>query len=193
MLHPNPRSLAAIYTTVTCILSWSYLAAMKVGIQLPAWAFAFVLMWIPGLVALALRFIFKQGMADAGFHPGAFRYWMIACITPLALATAVYGLAWILNQVHITPYLKQQSMYGPLPLRLTWLNAEAGTTGLLLQRFAVAITWGLAFGFASGLGEEIGWRGFLLPKLVEARVRRPILISGMRWAVWHVPFVLLTF
>jgi len=41
----------------------------------------------------------------------------------------------------------------------------------------------------SGLGEEAGWRGFLLPEIQKAH--RPItagLIVGIFWIVWHVPF-----
>jgi membrane protease YdiL (CAAX protease family) len=42
-----------------------------------------------------------------------------------------------------------------------------------------------------GLGEEIGWRGFALPRLLEHR--SPLLSSlilGALWAVWHFPFAL---
>ena len=42
-----------------------------------------------------------------------------------------------------------------------------------------------------GLGEEIGWRGFALPKLLE---RHSALISslilGALWAIWHFPYAL---
>lgn len=40
----------------------------------------------------------------------------------------------------------------------------------------------------SGLGEEIGWRGFCLPRLLG--VTSPILASlvlGLIWAAWHLP------
>jgi membrane protease YdiL (CAAX protease family) len=41
-------------------------------------------------------------------------------------------------------------------------------------------------------GEEIGWRGFLLPRL-SARVGLPAasLIVGVIWACWHLPFFFL--
>jgi uncharacterized protein len=42
-----------------------------------------------------------------------------------------------------------------------------------------------------GPGEEIGWRGFALPKLLESR--SPILSSlilGTLWAIWHFPYAL---
>lgn len=42
-----------------------------------------------------------------------------------------------------------------------------------------------------GLGEELGWRGFALPKLLETRSALvSSLILGALWAVWHFPYAL---
>jgi membrane protease YdiL (CAAX protease family) len=38
------------------------------------------------------------------------------------------------------------------------------------------------------LGEEFGWRGFALPRLLETQTfLRANLIIGFFWAVWHLP------
>src|SRR5919112_5145423 len=39
-------------------------------------------------------------------------------------------------------------------------------------------------------GEEIGWRGYMLTRLIDAGVPRPILVSGLIWGLWHVPLIL---
>ncbi|HJQ14508.1 MAG TPA: type II CAAX endopeptidase family protein [Anaerolineales bacterium] len=42
-----------------------------------------------------------------------------------------------------------------------------------------------------GLGEELGWRGFALPKLLERySALVSSLILGTLWAVWHFPYAL---
>ena len=39
------------------------------------------------------------------------------------------------------------------------------------------------------LGEELGWRGFLLPHLMPLGQWKAILISGIIWGVWHAPTI----
>lgn len=46
-------------------------------------------------------------------------------------------------------------------------------------------------GVLPALGEEIGWRGWLLPKLLPLGVVPAILLSGVIWGTWHAPVLLL--
>jgi membrane protease YdiL (CAAX protease family) len=193
MTFTRPYPKAGLFVVLTCLLSWSFVWAVHAGLPIPPWAFALVLMWIPGTVALVLRLIFREGFADAGFRAGAGRFWLCAFAVPFLMASATYLAASALQLVSITPHLKEQSMFGPVPLRLVWWAPELGTAGLLAQRFLVTATLGVAVGFAYALGEEIGWRGYLLPKLVEGRARFPILICGVVWGVWHMGFVLIMY
>lgn len=46
--------------------------------------------------------------------------------------------------------------------------------------------------FTSGLGEEPGWRGFLLPRLqAHFEDEKSIWILGLIWAIWHYPLVII--
>jgi membrane protease YdiL (CAAX protease family) len=58
--------------------------------------------------------------------------------------------------------------------------------------FGVGIPLLLSVGMISGLtwalGEEIGWRGFLFPKLMARfGFKAACLLTGLVWAVWHYP------
>ena len=50
----------------------------------------------------------------------------------------------------------------------------------------------ILFTIAAGIGEEFGWRGFLLPRL-QTRYNALVssLIIGGMWAIWHIPLFFL--
>ena len=41
------------------------------------------------------------------------------------------------------------------------------------------------------LGEELGWRGWLLPKLMPLGTVPALVLSGVIWELWHSPLILL--
>jgi membrane protease YdiL (CAAX protease family) len=54
--------------------------------------------------------------------------------------------------------------------------------------YFVPVLFVLIFFVGGPLGEEFGWRGFALPKLLERRsALRASLILGVLWASWHLP------
>jgi membrane protease YdiL (CAAX protease family) len=55
---------------------------------------------------------------------------------------------------------------------------------------AVAATLGTIRGILTAAGEEIGWRGYMLTRLIDAGIPYPVLVSGLVWGLWHVPVVL---
>jgi membrane protease YdiL (CAAX protease family) len=58
---------------------------------------------------------------------------------------------------------------------------------LVLFLVSVSVLWPIG----SGAGEETGWRGFALPKLLDHM--HPLLanlILGLAWALWHLPMLL---
>jgi membrane protease YdiL (CAAX protease family) len=72
----------------------------------------------------------------------------------------------------------------------------AWTTGLVgfgmppLAGWVAAIAVLLVLNLVLASGEEIGWRGYMLTRLIDAGVPRPVLASGVIWGVWHVPLFL---
>lgn len=60
----------------------------------------------------------------------------------------------------------------------------------LLPRLLLGGTLGLLPFFVHALGEEIAWRGYLLPKLEQTGWRFPLLWQALIWSQWHLPFLL---
>jgi membrane protease YdiL (CAAX protease family) len=44
----------------------------------------------------------------------------------------------------------------------------------------------------AAFGEEIGWRGYLLPHLMGLGFRRALLLSGLLHGLWHLPILIWT-
>lgn len=64
----------------------------------------------------------------------------------------------------------------------TWLLALATIPNLLIASVINTIP---------AAGEEIGWRGFLFPRLQPLGTWPAIVVSGAIWGTWHAPVILL--
>ncbi|TDD06763.1 CPBP family intramembrane metalloprotease [Nonomuraea deserti] len=70
------------------------------------------------------------------------------------------------------------------------IPGDLGTVAAL--QIVVAIVAGPLLNAIPALGEEWGWRGWLLPRLTSANgMLAGLLLSGAIWGVWHAPLTLL--
>ena len=68
-------------------------------------------------------------------------------------------------------------------------NARLGLGGTSPVTFALVTIAIIALASLEAIGEELGWRGYLLPRLADLGRVRAGLISGLLWATWHVPLI----
>jgi membrane protease YdiL (CAAX protease family) len=104
---------------------------------------------------------------------------------PIVYALPVYIVTWaaILGSFAFSKFADSMGVAFGFP---HWPRA----TTLLLAVPCYA-TLGVIGSLAHALGEEIGWRGFLLPRLVkQTGFTWGCLLSGCIWAVWHYPGLL---
>ena len=73
---------------------------------------------------------------------------------------------------------------------LTTLAMPQQTSSLPL--FVLDIVAGLAVGTVLALFEEVGWRGYMLPRVHGAGILGAMLIVGFLHGVWHLPILLTT-
>ncbi|MDQ2766654.1 MAG: CPBP family intramembrane metalloprotease [Gemmatimonadota bacterium] len=125
-----------------------------------------MLMWCPGTAALLTRLLFQRNLRGEGWTWGPTRYEIAGYALPIAYAACAYGAVWIFD-------------FGGVDLSRFHTSAA---------RFLVV---GFAVGLAFALGEELGWRGFLVPKLAERfSFAQTAIISGIIWSSWHVPLII---
>jgi len=73
---------------------------------------------------------------------------------------------------------------------LATLAAPALTGPVVLVALKLAI--GLIITTLLALLEEVGWRGYMLPRMTGLGVGTAMLVTGLLHGVWHLPLVLLT-
>jgi membrane protease YdiL (CAAX protease family) len=113
----------------------------------------------------------RSGWADLGLHRPGFRRWLAALVAPLLLIGAAYSAAWI---------------SGAVPLA-RGIDAERLITVVVDTLVAIAISTA-----TYSLGEELGWSGYLLPRLARLGHERAGVLRGLLHALWHFPLIFLT-
>jgi membrane protease YdiL (CAAX protease family) len=108
-----------------------------------------------------------------------------AYVIPILYALPVYVVAWtaIRGSFAFSTFAAPWGTAFGFP---DWPRAS-----VLFLAVPCYATLGVISSTARALGEEIGWRGFLLPRLVQQTgFTWGCLLSGCIWAVWHYPGLL---
>lgn len=149
------------------------------------WAAA---MWGPGLAAILVTLLVeKQPFRTLRLNKlGKARYYLIAWLLPPAMVVLTLGLSGAVGTAKLDLTFRT--------LRMMALQSPSAAAMPLAALVAIQIAQGLLLGpifnILFGLGEELGWRGFLLPHLLPLGQWRAIGISGVIWGLWHAPVIL---
>jgi uncharacterized protein len=132
-------------------------------------------MYTPTFAAvLMLLVVTRDGHTRAawsalGLGRAGWRSWGLALLGPLVAVGGAYAVVWVAGLAH--PAM------------------PAGfTPATLLLELAATLVISSAF----SLGEEIGFRGYLLPRLVHLGTTRGLVLAGLMFGIWHFPLMLLT-
>ena len=182
----SPQKKVSLFLILTLLFSTlSYFPILRAGtIGVQGGLFVFTLMWSPGLAALLTQLIATRSLRGMGWRLGSIRWLRIAWILPVVYALPAYAFTW-LTGLGIFPN----------PARIARLAEEysststATTVGIFVL---FSLTLDMVGPLLSALGEEIGWRGLLVPELAKTTsFNKTALISGIVWAAWHMPGIFL--
>jgi membrane protease YdiL (CAAX protease family) len=149
-----------------------------------------MLMWTPAVASLIARIVLREGIRDVSFRLGGKRgtkALAAAWLAPVAIGLVAYGIAWATGLVPFALSAETASAAGLGSVAS--LSAMSPVTRFLFF-LAGSLTFGTLFACITATGEEIGWRGYMLTRLVDARVPRPLIVSGIIWGAWHMPLIL---
>ena len=142
-------------------------------------------MWSPALAALATKTMFGESIRELPWRFGSSRYAWLGYLIPIAYALPVYLVVWLSGLgafADLDFVRKTAAQFG-------WSNFPPG---LALALFILlTATLGMVGKTSRALGEEIGWRGFLVPELAKVVGFPGVgLISGLMWAAYHYPVLI---
>ena len=181
----------ALFVALTFVISWviflliplrglTYGKGVSIVIIMAA-------MFVPALCSILTRLITKEGFGNMYLLPhfkGHMKHYLLVYFGPSALlflSAAVYFLLFP----------------GSFDPELTVLKAAAARTGgdaynLLLITILEIVIVGPVINIIPTLGEELGWRGYLLPKLrLLLSDRAALVITGIIHGVWHIPVIVM--
>lgn len=117
----------------------------------------------------------REGLKSLGLHRLGLRAWPVAILGPLLVMGLAYGVLWSLGVADFR-----------VPDKPLGFDVSLWMLPLLLVALLVNVS------LTTHLGEEIGWRGYLLPRLEYLGAWAAVLLSGLLHGVWHLPVILLT-
>lgn len=142
------------------------------------------LMWCPGLAAMATCKLNRRSLSTLGWGWPRTRYVLLSYFVPVAYAAITYGAVWVFGLGGLN-----HDVVKILPARFGFPHLPAWAATAMYVSFTGA--FGIFGSMSSALGEEIGWRGFLVPELAKRfSFTQVSLISGVIWASWHAPVLL---
>lgn len=141
-------------------------------------------MLLPALAALLTRWLTKEGFAVMGegslllsisVREGKWKYYVLAILLPWIYFEMGYALMLLLSPKAFDPVY-------PTVLEMT----DQEQSLIFLQPLMMMLN-GVIGSFAA-FGEEAGWRGYMMPKMIKLwGMKKAVIIGGILWGIWHWP------
>lgn len=185
-MHKQVRKTILLFLGILTMLSAiCYYAILKLN---PTSIYVGALMMCPALSAFITLKLMKRPISSIPWSLKCLKNLRLSYLVPLAYITISYVLIWvfgfgdILNQETITEWSQELGMEG------------FSSTVVLLTMIVLLSVVGVVKNIGSTLGEEIGWRGFFIYELRKVFSFGTVsIISGLIWAIWHWPIIILIY
>jgi membrane protease YdiL (CAAX protease family) len=183
MADRKPVAPLAIFLALLVLLTTA-LASLAIAAEFSGPP-VLLMMWSVGCAAIIALRISGRPLAELGWSWGPLKYRLIAFALPIGYSLLAYGAAGLSGLASFPEAGRPDAMVGALHLAFI-PGPFAFVTAL-----ALLATAGFLQSMTSALGEEIGWRGFLAPRLTALTgFVAGTLITGAIWGAWHMPLIL---
>ena len=158
-----------------------------IGLSPLAAALLGALMFAPTVANLVTRLVTREGWSNMMLWPNFRRGWpfYLAGLVLPAVATIVGGaIYYLLFPGQFDPTMK----YALEELGMVFVGGQTSVWAFLVVNAGNLILVSITT-IPVMFGEEFGWRGYLLPKLMPLGGRKAVLLVGIIWAIWHWPAI----
>lgn len=174
-------SIVLFLVILMACLGVSYFGLLKLN---PSRMYIGMLMWSPGLAALVTMRMRGRPIANLPWLWGEWRFNRQGYILPVLYASIAYGLIWWLGFAGFGDAQAIQEWVSEIGLE------SASETTVIVAMVALLATIGFLRALSMIVGEEIGWRGFLIWELRKVMpFGRVCLVSGLIWSAFHWPLI----
>ena len=143
------------------------------------------LMWSPACAGLLTSRLFRIPIRRIGWRIGGAKWIAAAFFIPLAYSAVAYGILWASGLAGVPNH----QFLALMAQRLHIPHASTGELIVLLALLSGVVAT-FTISIVGCLGEEIGWRGFLVPTLTpQLGWVRTSLLVGFIHALWHYPLI----
>jgi len=208
-LGDKPAESRAVDLKAVCLF---YAVAFALGVTIvsPLWTsgqgllspnarlFLAIMMFAPAAGVLAVRLFFPDSVKPIvrstglglGRRSGVLGYWLFSWfgLTLIGLATPFVSALVGLLRLDLQNYSGYREL---LLARLAGPILERYSIQTVVQFQLASLVIAPLFNAIFTFGEEWGWRGFLLPKLLPLGQWQALILTGVLWGLWHAPIVLL--
>lgn len=149
------------------------------GVVLP---YVIIMGWQPLAAVLIIRaWAETEETLDAGLRPTSKRYMTLAVASALGIAGIATLVKWLVSSA-------PQPWFAPLASSLS--NSRSSVEGLLTTTCLVAT---LLLIWAQAIGEEVGFRGYLLERTMHlCGPWTGLVLQAFIWGAWYAPVILLS-
>ncbi|WP_241490459.1 CPBP family intramembrane glutamic endopeptidase [Leucobacter chromiiresistens] len=208
-----PWGAVALFTVVACGLAWLVaLPLWRMDPDAPDYGLWFgllaaAMMFTPAIATVVMLFAARAPRRERlrflgmwPLRPARRVVWftVAALFAPLLVVLAAVGVSALFGWVRLD-LAHFSGFQATLDAQLATLDDDTADlaratmppVGLLVALQLVMVPFGALVNSVLAFGEEIGWRGWLLPALLPLGTWPAILVSGAVWGLWHSPLILL--
>ena len=149
-------------------------------------------MWVPAIATvITIKLITHEGFAITNFRIGALKPYLTSALVVPACFITTYTLTWLLGLGQ--PDWQLADFRTLLASTGTETSTMPSSALILPAVFLSSLFLGPTINGIFGFGEEFGWRGYLLPKLMPLGKLKAYIIVGVIWGLWHAPLIVVGF